>query len=411
MFQFRHACLLYALISNSDDSIELMKSLNGLLNSWLGRGAWVLLCAIAFTLPAHAGNGVYVSTNPNGANAVLAYTRNVKNGLLTYVGRFDTGGRGLVDIGGAQSHAVVATRTQLFVVNPGSNDFTTFALRDDGSLLFMGVTSSGGVRPVSITVSGNVIYVLNQGQLGVATASCNGFTLGDDGLPVSIGTYDVIYDAEAIPTDVFFTRNGARLVVLLNGSDAIDTFSASADGALTVNRRLTGVSNPVGGTMSPVQPFVAFAALDDDTTPRMISIRATGTALPRIVSSAGLANTTSPCWAAATPNGKKVWSSNFASGSLTLFAGKLNGSIRAVSTYVPASSSPGSLDVAVDQRGKFLYRLRAFNPSGGTAPVPVIEAMKITQSTANGGVQLVQTVSLPSDLQTASPTGIVVTAP
>jgi hypothetical protein len=41
----------------------------------------------------------------------------------------------------------------------------------------------------------------------------------------------------------------------------------------------------------------------------------------------------------------------------------------------------------------------------------VIEAMKITKSTANGGVQLVQTVSLPSDLQAASPTGIVVTAP
>jgi hypothetical protein len=106
-----------------------------------------------------------------------------------------------------------------------------------------------------------------------------------------------------------------------------------------------------------------------------------------------------------------VWSSNFAAGSLTLFAGKLNGSIQAVSSYVPASSSPGSLDVAVDQRGKFLYRLRAFNPSGGAAPVPVIEALKITKSTANGGVQLVQTVSLPSDLQTASPTGIVVTAP
>ena len=386
------------------------RSIHGLL------GACWRSCARArdhleFALPARAGNGVYVSTNPNGANAVLAYSRNVNNGLLTFVGQFDTGGRGLVDIGGAQSHALVATRTQLFVVNPGSNDFTTFALRNDGSLLFMGVTSSGGVRPVSITVSGNVIYVLNQGQLGVATASCNGFTLGDDGLPVSIGTYDVIYEAESIPTDVFFTRNGARLVVLLNGSDAIDTFSASADGALTVNRRLTGVSSPVGGARSPVQPFVAFIALDNDTTPRMISIRATGIALPSIVSSAGLASTISPCWAVATPNGKKVWSSNFASGSLTLFASKLNGSIRSVSTYLPDSSNPGSLDIAVDQRGKFLYRLRAFNPSGGTAPVPVIEALKITQSTANGGVQLVQTVSLPSDLQTASPTGIAVTAP
>jgi DNA-binding beta-propeller fold protein YncE len=133
--------------------------------------------------------------------------------------------------------------------------------------------------------------------------------------------------------------------------------------------------------------------------------------LPSIVSSAGLPSTISPCWAAATPNGKKVWSSNFAPGSLTLFAGKLNGSIRAVSTYLPASSSPGSLDVAVDQRGKFLYRLRAFDPNGGAAPTPVIETLKITNSTENGGLQLVQTVSLPADLQSASPTGIVITAP
>ncbi|MCX5641290.1 MAG: hypothetical protein NT059_10845 [Planctomycetota bacterium] len=388
-----------------------MKSLNGLLNSWLGRGAWVLLCAIAFALPARAGNGVYVVTNPNGANAVEAYRRNIKTGLLTYVGRFDTGGRGLAEIGGAQSHALVATRTHLFVVNPGSNDFSTFVLRNDGSLLFMGVTSSGGTRPVSIAVYRNVIYVLNQGQLGVAPASCNGFTIGDAELPVSIGTYDITYEAEDIPTDVFFTAHGARLVVLLNGSDAIDTFSVTPDGALTLNRRLTGVNNPVGGAMSPVQPFVAFAALDDDTSPRMISMRATGFALPSIVSSAGLASTISPCWAAATPNGKKVWSSNFAPGSLTLFSGKLNGSIQAVSSYMPASSSPGSLDIAVDQRGKFLYRLRAFNPSGGAAPVPVVETLQITNSTANGGLQLVQTVSLPADLQTASPTGIVVTAP
>ena len=388
-----------------------MKLIKNQVVSSLGRSVWVMLCAAVFAMPARAGNGVYVASNPNGANAVEAYSRNVKSGLLTYVGSFETGGRGLKDINGAQSHALAATRTQLFVVNPGSNDFTTFALRNDGSLLFMGVTGSGGTRPVSITVSGNVIYVLNQGQLGVAPASCNGFTIGDDGLPVSIGTYDIIYEAEDIPTDVFFTRNGARLVVLLNGADAIDTFSATADGALTLNRRLSGVSNPVGGAMSPVQPFVAFAALDDGTSPRVVSIRATGVALPSIVSSAGLPSTISPCWAAATPNGKKLWSSNFAPGSLTLFAGKLNGSIRAVSTYLPASSSPGSLDVAVDQRGKFLYRLRAFDPNGGAAPTPVIETLKITNSTENGGLQLVQTVSLPEDLQSASPTGIVITAP
>jgi 6-phosphogluconolactonase (cycloisomerase 2 family) len=364
-------------------------------------------------LPSAAGSGygVYVSTNPNGPNTVEAFKRNAKTGILTSVGSFDTGGFGLTAINGAQSHAVACTQTHVFVTNAGSNDFSVFRIMNNSGLELATTVPSLGVRPVSLAINGKTLYVLNQGQPGVAPARCVGFSIDTEEDPVELDVSAVEFEATDVPTDIFFTQNGVRLVVLQNGANAIDTFTVGADGGLTAQQRLTNVNAPFGGAKHPRQPFVAFAALADDASPGVISIRATGTAIPAIVSKLTAPSAVDPCWAATTPNGKRLWTSNFEPASLSLYSVKSNGRLAAVSTYTPTSDSPGALDIAVDPRGKFLYQLRALDPAGGANPTPQIDVLRIGGSSANGGLQLVQSIQLSSSASSGSPTGIAVSEP
>jgi hypothetical protein len=364
-------------------------------------------------LPSTAGSGygVYVSTNPNGPNTVEAFKRNAKTGILTSVGSFDTGGYGLTAINGAQSHAVACTQTHVFVTNAGSNDFSVFRIMNNSGLELATTVPSLGVRPVSLAINGKTLYVLNQGQPGVAPARCVGFSIDTEEDPVELDVSAVEFEATDVPTDIFFTQNGVRLVVLQNGANAIDTFTVGADGGLTAQQRLTNVNAPFGGAKHPRQPFVAFAALADDASPGVISIRATGTAIPAIVSKLTAPSAVDPCWAATTPNGKRLWTSNFEPASLSLYSVKSNGRLAAVSTYTPTSDSPGALDIAVDPRGKFLYQLRALDPAGGANPTPQIDVLRIGGSSANGGLQLVQSIQLSSSASSGSPTGIAVSEP
>ncbi len=368
---------------------------------------------LAPALPAAAGSGygVYVSTNPNGPNTVEAFKRNAKTGILTSVGSFDTGGYGLTAINGAQSHAVVCTQTHVFVTNAGSNDFSVFRIMNNSGLELATTVPSLGVRPVSLAINGKTLYVLNQGQPGVAPARCVGFSIDTADDPVELDVSAVEFEATDVPTDIFFTQNGVRLVVLQNGANAIDTFAVGADGGLTAQRRLTNVNAPFGGAKHPRQPFVAFAALADDASPGVISIRATGTAIPAIVTKITAPAAVDPCWAATTPNGKKLWTSNFQPASLSLYSVKSNGRLAAVSTYTPSSDSPGALDIAVDPRGKFLYQLRALDPAGGANPTPQIDVLRIGSSSADGGLQLVQSIQLSAGASSGSPTGIAVSEP
>jgi len=373
--------------------------------------AMAALLGPALTAAAGSGNGVYVSTNPNGPNTVEAFKRNAKTGLLTSVGSFDTGGYGLTAINGAQSHAVVCTQTHVFVTNAGSNDFSVFRIRNNSGLELVTTVPSLGVRPVSIAIFRKTLYVLNQGQPGVAPARCVGFSIDTEEDPVELDVSAVEFEAADVPTDIFFTQNGVRLVVLQNGANAIDTFTVGADGGLTAQRRLTGINGPVGGAKHPRQPFVAFAALADGTAPGVISIRATGTSIPAIVTDITAVDDVDPCWAATTPNGKRLWTSNFQPASLSLYSVKSNGRLAAVSNYTPTSDSPGALDIAVDPRGKFLYQLRAFDPAGGANPTPQIDVLRIIGSNADGGLQLVQSIQLPTSASSGSPTGIAVSEP
>src|SRR3954453_22754888 len=109
---------------------------------------------------------VYVQTDDPAGNAVAVYRRTSTGGLAS-TGTFATGGLGGA-LGGAQVDRLASQgsvtfdqRTKLlYVVNAGSDSLTVFRQDGDG-LVRRQVVDTGGDFPVSVTVHGSIVYVLN----------------------------------------------------------------------------------------------------------------------------------------------------------------------------------------------------------------------------------------------------------
>ena len=118
---------------------------------------------------------VFLQTNDAKGNEVVAYVRRA-NGTLREVGRYATGGKGsgsfedsaqglvLGSADGETSPTHIIDKAELlFVPNAGSDTISVFRVKADRVEL-VSETPSGGEKPVSITVSHGLLYVLNSGE-------------------------------------------------------------------------------------------------------------------------------------------------------------------------------------------------------------------------------------------------------
>ncbi len=141
------------------------------------------------------GGVVYAMTNASSGNQILVFVRDPK-GHLQAVPRAtaSTGGRGgsvtaPVDPLGSQGSLVYdAASTTLFAVNAGDNTVTAF---DTGLVGFplraQARVASGGFIPVSLAVSGDLLYVLNAGGRGAVAT----FAMREHGALEQIGSLDL----------------------------------------------------------------------------------------------------------------------------------------------------------------------------------------------------------------------------
>jgi hypothetical protein len=228
-------------------------------------GATALAVLVGLGIPAAAGAAsgpttghavpggtpVYVQTNDPTGNQIITYAPDA-NGSLVEVGHHSTGGDGYGLQGAAADQlasqgSLVYDRANgdLVAVNAGSNTiavFTTVGGRIDGRT----VLPSGGTIPVSVTVHGNDLFVLNAGGAG----SVQGYFLSTltpiPGSARSLGlTPGLTPQFLNTPGQIGFTPSGTQLVVTtkLNGSD-IDVFNVTSGGALSAPV-VNAAANPV----------------------------------------------------------------------------------------------------------------------------------------------------------------------
>jgi 6-phosphogluconolactonase len=310
----------------------------------------------------HAG-GVYVLTNQV-ENAVAVFRRTT-DGHLTAAGEFPTGGAGdpvaippdpPTDPLASQGALVFGSGNQfLFAVNAGSNQISVLRVRRSG-LDLIDVVDSGGIRPISLTVHGDLLYVLNEG----GTPNITGFTIGDDGTltPLAGSTQPLIGGAGADPAEVSFNTDGTLLVVTEKLGNRLDTYIVDANGL---------PSAPIDNASSGMTPF-GFSFNDNDFL--VVSEAFGGTPGQGAASSyssdpAGILsvitgslhnNQTASCWVVIPNNGTRAIVSNTGSGTISTYNLDVNGMLtlaNAVAADLGAKSAPR--DMALSVNGQVLF--------------------------------------------------------
>ena len=126
----------------------------------------IAFLALAGPAMAHGGGrgvgAVYTLTNSASGNAVAVFERD-HDGSLSLRGTVQTGGIGTGAGLGSQG-ALVLDRDRLLAVNAGDNTISLLRANRRGNVWLADVDPSGGARPISVTVHGRFVYVLNAGD-------------------------------------------------------------------------------------------------------------------------------------------------------------------------------------------------------------------------------------------------------
>ena len=180
---------------------------------------------------------VYSMTNAAANNEVIAFRRR-RNGMLTLINTYPTGGSGtgeaVVDPLGSQGSIILSNHGHfLFVVNAGSDSISSFRVSRRGELTLINTEPSGGVRPNSLAVFGNLLYVTNAGNT-VTASNIAGLRIGIDGsLSLIAGSAHALSTSGAKPACVVFSPDGSQVVVSEQNNNRLSVFHVNIDGTLT----------------------------------------------------------------------------------------------------------------------------------------------------------------------------------
>ncbi len=293
---------------------------------------------------------VYTLTNQVAGNSVAAFTR-AADGTLSAAGIVATGGTGTgAGLGSQGAVALSDDGRWLFAVNAGSNDVSVFSVGPAG-LALANRTASGGTLPISLTVHGTVLYVLNAGGDG----NISGFTVGSSGALTPIaGATLALSGSNVGPAEVQFSPDGNRLVVTEKTTNRLDVYAVDANG---VAGGLTTTAS-AGGT-----PFgFAFGHRDD-----LFVSEAAGSASSYVLGASGNLTLVSgavsthrgaPCWAVVTADGRFGFTGNGA-GSVSAFAIAPDGAISLVDADGgTAVIGAGVNDITLSNNSRYLYVLQ-----------------------------------------------------
>jgi 6-phosphogluconolactonase len=328
-------------------------------------GAALTLLVIAgpsFASPlAHPAQGagdrsaVFTMTNAPSGNEIVAYER-ASNGALTWVGNFSTGGTGtgasLADQG---SLAITPNDRWLLAVDAGSNQISVLRVSPAGglpSLTLTDVVASGGISPVSLTISGSTVYVVNLGD-SISAGNIAGFTLSSSGhlSPLAGATQALSTSGATGAAEVAFGPTGTLLAVTEKSTNLVDVFDVNGHGVARAGSFHPSVgSTPYGFAFTPRGQLV----VSDAASGSLSSYRVHADGVFQGISGSVSDFQTAPCWVVVTPNGEVAYTTNADSDSISSFAVAANGRL-AILQSVAAATDAAPTDLALTPAGHLLF--------------------------------------------------------
>jgi 6-phosphogluconolactonase (cycloisomerase 2 family) len=223
-----------------------------------------------------------------------------------------------------------------------------------GSLTLVDRASSGGDRPVSVSISNGIVYALNtiSNTIGV-------LTLGQDGsLTAQPGKTKSLAAGANGAAEVRANPTGSLVVVTERVSNRLETFAVGPDGSLgdPVVTAAAG-STPFGFDFAKSGHVIVSEAAsasassyDPDASGALTVVTAAAPTLQR-----------APCWLIVNNSGRFAYTANAGTSNITGFAIDAHGSLTrltdsGVSGDLGAGAQP--LDLDMSRNGNFLYVMK-----------------------------------------------------
>jgi 6-phosphogluconolactonase len=322
---------------------------------------FVVLAAPAMASGGPGGGAVYTLTNAASGNAVAVFDRG-QDGSLTADGMVGTGGLGTGAGLGSQG-ALVLDHHRLFAVNAGSNSISLLDVDRRGNVQLADVAPSGGTRPISLTVHGKLVYVLNAGDASTA-ASIHGF-LALWGHLISLpGSSRPLSAAAPDPAQIEFSPNGRLLAVTEKATNMIVTYMVRFGYAGAPNAQPSAGQTPFGFAFDRRGRLVvseAFGGAPDASVLSSYALAGDGTITPITPNVA--TTETAACWVVVTRDGRYTYTTNTGSNSISGFRISADGGLtRLDADGKTATTGTGPLDLALTKGSRFLYSLNSGAP-------------------------------------------------
>ena len=299
--------------------------------------------------------GVFTQSNEAEENRVFGFLRD-GDGQLSGPLIVSTGGRGdgVPHLTSQGSVLLTTDGARLLVTNAGSDDVSVLTVTEEPEVV--AVAASGGSAPKSVAEHDGLVYVLNTGDRTIV-----GFRLTDhDLLPLPDSRRELGADAD--PAQVGFTPDGTALVVTDRGENAILLYPVRDDARLgephaTASAGPTpyGFTFAAGGTLVVTEAFGAAKGKAAAS-----SYRLNGRGPELVTSSVGNARS-EICWAVASPDGRYVFTTNFADSAVSRYLVSSQGELvlEDAVAAVAVDGEPGLRDEDLSDDGRFLYAIDA----------------------------------------------------
>ena len=309
----------------------------------------------------HAGP-LLTMDNASAGNHVLAYSR-AANGAVSFLGEFATGGIG-TDSGLGNQAALILSRggRRLFACNAGSDEISVFRVTPHG-LQLTDKVGSGGRRPISLALHGNLLYVLNAGGLVDDADNVTAFLFLNGHLSFLVGSTRFLSAANTDPAQISFLPDGNVLVVTEKATGIIDTFTVNDDGLIDEHQQFASVGQtPFGFAFRRDVLIVsgAFGGAPDASAVSSYEVADDGSL--QVISPSVPTTETAACWIVVTRNGHFAYASNTGSGTLSGYDVSSGGSLNLLNADgLTAVTGPGPIDMALSVNSHFLYALNSGN--------------------------------------------------
>lgn len=333
---------------------------------------------------------VFTMTNAADGNEVIMFER-AQDGSLLPGKSFSTGGLGSGGGLGNQAALVLSKNHRwLFVVNPGSDEVSVFAIRQN-RLVLRDKIHSGGIRPISVTFDRGLLYVLNDGS-----DSISGFTMNRHGkLQPLDGSTRSLSGTGTGSAQIQFDPDGEVLVVTEKATNLIDTFVLDEHGLPGDVQSFASVGQtPFGFSFDKRGHLIVSEAVGGAPDASSVSSYiVTDNGNISVISGAVATTETAACWIVVTRNGRYAYTTNAGSSSVSGYTVARNGSL----TLLDADGRTGDtgagtapIDMALSNDSRYLYTLSASDSSitafqvGSDGSLTDIQRVNIPSARVNG---------------------------